>query len=178
MKKYIAILVCIAALLTAGILCASAATQEAGYWVENAKNIEEILAGEAGEREVGWEVPFLHITPAIDGEIGKTEYMPFELYEDYLSWMAPIGDDANPAVGGTTEAEFKEFYDSTQIDFFDAWWGWDGTYMYIAFEIKCLNGYKCDPEQDVLLYAYNCLQVGFADVGCTAKDDTRHCPYR
>ena len=172
MKKYIAILVCIAALLTAGILCASAATQEAGYWVENAENIEEILAGEAGEREVGWEVPFLHIAPAIDGEIGKTEYMPFELYEDYLSWMAPIGDDANPAVGGTTEAEFKEFYDSTQIDFFDAWWGWDGTYMYIAFEIKCLNGYKCDPEQDVLLYAYNCLQVGFADVGCAGKDDT------
>ena len=68
MKKYIALLVCIAALLTAGILCASAATQEAGYWVENAKNIDEILAGEAGEREIGWEVPFLRITPTIDGE--------------------------------------------------------------------------------------------------------------
>ena len=79
MKKYIAILVCMAALLTAGILCASAATQESGYWVENAKNIDEILAGEAGEREVGWEVPFLHIQPTIDGEIGKTEYMPFEI---------------------------------------------------------------------------------------------------
>ena len=172
MKKYIAILVCIAALLTAGIVCTSAATQEAGYWVENAKNIDEILAGEAGEREVGWEVPFLHIQPTIDGQISKNEYMPFELYEDYLSWMAPIGDDGNPAVGGTTEEEFKEFYDSTQVDFFDAWWGWDGTYMYIAFEIKCLNGYKCDPEQDVLLYAYNCLQVGFADVGCSGKDDS------
>ncbi len=172
MKKYIAILVCIAALLVAGVICASAATQEAGYWVENAENIEEILAGEAGEREVGWEVPFLHITPTIDGKISKNEYMPFELYEDYLSWMAPVGDDGNPAVGGTTEEEFNEFYNSTQIDFFDAWWGWDGVYMYIAFEINCLNGYKCDPEQDVLLYAYNCLQVGFADVGCAGKDDT------
>ena len=172
MKKYIAILVCIAALLVAGVVCASAATQESGYWVENAKNIDEILAGEAGEREVGWEVPFLRIQPTIDGEISQNEYMPFELYEDYLSWMAPVGDDANPAVGGTTEEEFKEFYDSTQVDFFDAWWGWDGTYMYIAFEIKCLNGYKCDPEQDVLLYAYNCLQVGFADVGCSGKDDS------
>ena len=30
MKKYIAILVCIAALLVAGVICASAATQEAG----------------------------------------------------------------------------------------------------------------------------------------------------
>ena len=172
MKKYIAILVCLAALLVAGVVCASAASQESGYWVENAKNIEEILAGEAGEGQVGWEVPFLHIQPTIDGEIGKTEYMPFELYEDYLSWMAPIGDDSNPAVGGTTEEEFTEFYNSTQQDFFDAYWGWDGVYMYIAFEIKCLNGYKCDPEQDVLLYAYNCLQVGFADVGCAGKDDS------
>ncbi|MBQ3508226.1 MAG: hypothetical protein IJA91_06730, partial [Clostridia bacterium] len=34
------------------------------------------------------------------------------------------------------------------------------------------DGYKCDPEQDVLLYAYNCLQVGFADVGVSGKDDT------
>ena len=172
MKKYIAILVCIAALLVAGVICSSAVSQEAGYWVENAENIDEILAGEAGEREVGWEVPFLHIAPTIDGKISKNEYMPFELYEDYLSWMAPVGDDGNPAVGGTTEEEFNEFYNSTQIDFFDAWWGWDGVYMYIAFEINCLNGYKCDPEQDVLLYAYNCLQVGFADVGCAGKDDT------
>ena len=172
MKKYIAILVCIAALLVAGVICASAVSQEAGYWVENAENIDEILAGEAGEREVGWEVPFLHIAPTIDGKISKNEYMPFELYEDYLSWMAPVGNDGNPAVGGTTEEEFNEFYNSTQIDFFDAWWGWDGVYMYIAFEINCLNGYKCDPEQDVLLYAYNCLQVGFADVGCAGKDDT------
>ena len=168
MKKYAAFLIMLAVLLTAGILCASAASQESGYWVENAKNIDEILAGEAGEREVGWEVPFLHIQPTIDGEIGKTEYMPFELYEDYLSWMAPVGNEAS----GTTEEEFKEFYDSTQQDFFDAWWGWDGVYMYIAFEINCLNGYKCDPEQDVLLYAYNCLQVGFADVGCAGKDDS------
>ena len=165
MKKYIAILVCIAALLTAGILCASAATQEAGYWVENAKNIDEILAGEAGEREIGWEVPFLRITPTIDGEIGKTEYMPFELYEDYLSWMAPVGVEGN----GTTEEEFREFYDSTQQDFFDAWWGWDGTYLYVAFEIKCLNGYKCDPESSALLYAFNCLQVGIADVAATGN---------
>ena len=172
MKKLIAIMVCVMALITLCDVGAAAATQESGYWVSNAENIDEILAGEAGEREIGWEVPFLHIAPEINGKIDKNEYMPFELYEDYLSWMAPVGDDANPAVGGTTEAEFQEFYDSTQRDFFDAWWGWDGTYMYIAFEINCLNGYKCDPEQDVLLYAYNCLQVGFADVGCAGKDDS------
>ena len=172
MKKLIAIAVCVMALIALCTLCASAAMQEAGYWVENAKNIDEILAGQAGESEIGWEVPFLHIAPTIDGKIDVNEYQSFELYEDYLSWMAPVGDDANPNVGGTTEEEFAEFYDSTQIDFFDAWWGWDGVYLYLAFEINCLNGYKCDPEQDVLLYAYNCLQVGFADVGCTGKDDT------
>ena len=169
MKKLIATIVCIVALVALCAIGASAASQESGYWVENATNIDEILAGEAGEREIGWEVPFLHIAPTIDGQISKNEYQPFELYEDYLSWMAPVGDDANPAVGGTTEEEFKEFYDSTQVDFFDAWWGWDGTYMYIAFEINCLNGYKCDPEQDVLLFAYNCLQVGIADVNATGK---------
>lgn len=168
MKKLIAIIACMIALIALCAIGASAASQESGYWVENAKNIDEILAGEAGEREIGWEVPFLHIAPEINGTIDKNEYMPFELYEDYLSWMAPVGNEAS----GTTEEEFKEFYDSTQRDFFDAWWGWDGTYMYIAFEINCINGYKCDPEQDVLLYAYNCLQVGFADVGCAGKDDT------
>ncbi len=165
MKKYIAIVLCLSALIVAGVVCASAATQESGYWVENAANIEEILAGEAGEREIGWEVPFLLITPEIDGEIGKNEYMPFELYEDYLSWMAPVGTEND----GTTEEEFLEFYESTQQDFFDAWWGWDGTYLYIAFEIKCLNGYKCDPESSALLYAYNCLQVGIADVEATGS---------
>ena len=169
MKKLFATIVCVIALVALCVVCASAATQESGYWVENAKNIDEILAGQAGEGEVGWEVPFLHIAPEINGKIEKNEYQPFELYEDYLSWMAPVGDDANPAVGGTTAEEFQEFYDSTQIDFFDAWWGWDGTYMYIAFEINCLNGYKCDPEQDVLLFAYNCLQVGIADVNATGK---------
>ena len=170
MKKLIATIACIVALVALCAIGASAASQEMGYWVENATNIDEILAGEAGEREIGWEVPFLQIQPTIDGQISKNEYQPFELYEDYLSWMAPVGDDANPAVGGTTEEEFKEFYDSTQVDFFDAWWGWDGIYMYVAFEINCLNGYKCDPAQDVLLYAYNCLQVGIADVNATGKD--------
>ena len=168
MKKLIAAIICVIALVTLCTVCVSAAVQENGYWVENATNIDEILAGEAGEREIGWEVPFLHIAPTIDGEISKNEYMPFELYEDYLSWMAPVGTEND----GTTEEEFKEFYDSTQMEFFDAWWGWDGVYMYIAFEINCLNGYKCDPAQDVLLYAYNCLQVGFADVSVSTKDST------
>ena len=167
MKKYVAILFCLTVLVIAGALCASALTQEVGCWVENAENIDEILAGEAGEREVGWEVPFLRIAPQIDGTISKNEYQPFEPYREYLSWMAIIG---NESTGGTTEEEFMDFYNATQQDFFDAWWGWDGTYMYVAFEINCINGYKCSPEQDVLLYAENCLQVGIADVSASGRD--------
>ncbi len=177
MKKLLALVLCITAILVVGTIVASAEiTQENNYWVENAEKIDEILAGEAGERDIAWEVPFLHITPEIDGSIGKTEYMPFELYEDYLSWMAPVGDETSDQ-GGTTEAEFQEFYDSTQQDFFDAYWGWDGQYMYLAFEINMINGYSCNPDElggDVYLYAVNCLQVGFADVDATGK----HSSYR
>ena len=81
MKKLIATIACIVALVALCAIGASAASQEMGYWVENATNIDEILAGEAGEREIGWEVPFLHIAPTIDGQISKNEYQPFELYE-------------------------------------------------------------------------------------------------
>ena len=168
MKKYIAILVCIAALLTAGILCASAASQESGYWVENAKNIDEILAGEAGEGQVGWEVPFLHIQPTIDGEIGKTEYMPFELYEDYLSWLVNSGPD------GSTEEDFHTFYEGTQGDAIKPYWGWDGTYLYLAFEVNLINGFSCTPEAmggDMYLWAYNCLQLGFAPADAKGTTD-------
>lgn len=78
MKKFLAILICVAALLAVGVLCAAAVepTQEASYWVVNAEKIDEILAGEAGEKSVGWEVPFLHIAPTIDGSISKNDTSP------------------------------------------------------------------------------------------------------
>ncbi len=169
MKKYFAIVLCVATLLVLGAISVSAYDQAAGYWIVSADKTEEILAGEAGERTTAWEVPFLHIKPSVDGTISRNEYVPFELYEDYLSWMAPIGD----ATHGTTEEEFTEFYDSTQQDFFDAYWGWDGTYMYVAFNIRCLNGFNCTPDKmggDMFLFAYNCLQVGIANVDAQGKD--------
>ncbi len=172
MKKLLTAVICIAALLLMGVTVASAAEQEAGYWVQNATNIEEILAGEAGEGDVAWEVPFLHIKPTVDGSIANNEYVPFELYEDYLSWMAPAYTEATAANGGNTEEQFQNFVDSTQQDFFDAYWGWDGEYMYLAFEINCLNGYSCNPDAlggEVFLFAVNCLQVGIADVNATGR---------
>ena len=168
MRKLVVIVACLIAIMTLGVLAASAETQAIGQcWVNNAKNIDEILEGRAGEGDIAWEVPFLDTKPTIDGKIGKDEYYEFALYQDYLSWMSGNED------AGISKELFEEFYNASQYGFFDAYWGWDGTYMYIAFEIECINGYICTPEErgsDALLYSYNCLQVGFADVMAVGRD--------
>ena len=174
MKKHIRLmiaLVMLATLLAAFALCAEAIepSNEGGHWVINAEKIDEILAGEAGEKTTGWEVPFMNVSPTLDGKIAKGEYYPFEMYEDYLSYMAVIG---TPEQGNTKE-EFMEFYEMTNKDFFDAYWGWDGRYLYLAFEVRCVNGFNCKPEEmggNVYLYAYNMMQLGIAPVEATGKD--------
>lgn len=174
MKKHIRLmiaLVMLVTLLAAFALCAEAVepSNEGGHWVINAEKIDEILAGEAGEKTTGWEVPFMNVSPTLDGKISKGEYYPFEMYEDYLSYMAVIG---TPEQGNTKE-EFMEFYEMTNKDFFDAYWGWDGRYLYLAFEVRCVNGFNCKPEEmggNVYLYAYNMMQLGIAPVEATGKD--------
>lgn len=174
MKKYarwFMILLTVMAMVAVLTVCASAAepVQEGGHWVINADKIDEILAEEAGEKTTGWEVPFLKVSPTLDGTISKAEYQPFEMYEDYLSYMAVIGN----ANQGNTKEEFLEFYEMTKNGFFDAYWGWDGRYLYVAFEVRCVNGFNCKPEEmggNVYLYAYNMLQVGIAPVDATGKD--------
>ena len=174
MKKHIRLmiaLVMLATLLAAFALCAEAVepANEGGHWVINAEKIDEILAGEAGEKTTGWEVPFMNVPPTLDGKITKGEYHPFEMYEDYLSYMAIIGT----AEQGNTKEEFMEFYEMTNKDFFDAYWGWDGRYLYLAFEVRCVNGFNCKPEEmggNVYLYAYNMMQLGIAPVDAQGKD--------
>lgn len=174
MKKQIRLMIALVTLVTltaAFALCAEAIepSNEGGHWVINAEKIDEILAGEAGERTTGWEVPFMNVSPTLDGKISKGEYFPFEMYEDYLSYMAVIG---TPEQGNTKE-EFMEFYEMTNKDFFDAYWGWDGRYLYLAFEVRCVNGFNCKPEEmggNVYLYAYNMMQLGIAPVEATGKD--------
>ena len=174
MKKHIRLmiaLVMLATLLAAFALCAEAVepANEGGHWVINAEKIDEILAGEAGEKTTGWEVPFMNVPPTLDGKISKGEYHPFEMYEDYLSYMAIIGT----AEQGNTKEEFMEFYEMTNKDFFDAYWGWDGRYLYLAFEVRCVNGFNCKPEEmggNVYLYAYNMMQLGIAPVDAQGKD--------
>ena len=174
MKKKIRLIVALVMLVTlvsAFALCAEAIepTNEGGHWVINAEKIDEILAGEAGEKTTGWEVPFMNVSPTLDGKISKGEYYPFEMYEDYLSYMAVIGT----AEQGNTKEEFMEFYEMTNKDFFDAYWGWDGRYLYLAFEVRCVNGFNCKPEEmggNVYLYAYNMMQLGIAPVDAQGKD--------
>ncbi len=169
MKKYIRLIVALVTILTLTAVftvCATAVepTNEGGHWVINAEKIDEILAGEAGEKTTGWEVPFMNVAPTLDGKITNGEYYPFELYEDYMSWMA--------INVGNTKEEFMEFYEMTKQDFFDAYWGWDGRYLYLAFEVRCVNGFKCTPEDmggNVYLYAYNMMQLGIAPVDATGK---------
>ena len=168
MKKLIALVAVVAMILTMFTLPTSAAVEgminEGNHWAVNSPKHEEIIAGEAGERDIAWEVPWLKLTPTLDGKIGKGEYLPFEMYEDYLAYMA--------IATGNTEEDFAEFYELTRYGFFDAYWGWDGVYMYIAFEVDTVNGHTCTPEvlgATSYLYAYNMLQVGIAPVDSTER---------
>ena len=168
MKKLFAFALCLTALLILCTIAASAVTNTGEYYIEEAKRQAEISAGEAGERDVGWEVPFLHIAPKLDGRIDKNEYLPFELYEDYLTWLA------NSGAGGSTEEEFMMFYEGSQGDAIKPYWGWDGVYLYLAFEVNLINGFACTPEAmggDMYLWAYNCLQVGFAPADAVGTQD-------
>ena len=168
MKKLFAMILCLAALVVLCTLSASAMVNKDGHFTEEGAKIDDIMAGNAGEGDVAWEVPFLHITPKLDGTIDKNEYMPFELYQDYLSWLVNSGPE------GSSEEDFHTFYEGTQGDAIKPYWGWDGTYMYIAFEVNLVNGFSCTPEAmggDMYLWAYNCLQVGVAPADATGTSD-------
>ena len=67
--RLIAIAIMITTLLAAFPVFAQAVepTNEGGHWVINAEKIDEILAGEAGEKTTGWDVPFLQVSPVLDG---------------------------------------------------------------------------------------------------------------
>ncbi len=174
MKKLLALILCIASLFLMGVLITSAADviEEAGYYMVKSEKTSEILAGKAGEEGVLWEVPYLHIPPTLDGKIDKAEYYPFEMYEDYLTWLANSTDPTTGEVPNTKE-DFLLFYESTQEGFFKPYWGWDGNYLYLAFEVNLVNGFTCTPEVmggDMMLWAYNCLQVGLSPADATGTD--------
>ena len=172
MKKLFALILCVTTLLVLGTVTSAAATDTGEFFIEEATKMDEISAGEAGERDVAWEVPFLHIAPKLDGNIDQNEYLPFELYEDYLTWLANSNDPTSSEAPNTME-DFMEFYEGSQGDFVKPYWGWDGTYLYLAFEVNLINGFTCTPEAmggDMFLWAYNCLQVGVSPADATGTN--------
>ncbi|MBQ7380306.1 MAG: hypothetical protein IJW70_11595 [Clostridia bacterium] len=162
MKKLMALIV--AALMIAAICAIPAAATDrvevAGYYEYSAEKNDEILAGEAGEATMKWNVPYLGIEPVLDGTIGKTEYVRFENYEDYITMACTTNFGAENA---------DALYELVKGGFFDAYWGWDGKYLYMAFEVDCIAGYHCNFNDDVMLFAYNCLQIGLDAVDADGK---------
>lgn len=169
MKKLMAL--AIAVLMIAAICATSVAaadrTEVAGYYEYSAEKNEEILEGEAGEASMKWTVPYLGMEPVLDGTIGKTEYVRFENYEDYITLAVVAANDQKPT--GYTAEQADALYEMVKGGFFDAYWGWDGKYLYMAFEVDCIAGYSCNFNDDVMLFAYNCLQIGLDEVDADGK---------
>ncbi len=179
MRKLITILLTLTLLASACTVVAFADEKEeyltGNFWMLDADKTEEILAEGAGIDSTRWEVPYLEKTPVMDGVVEKDEYGVFSDFEDYMSLMARA--DNGPDLPATSAEDFHDFrvqYDTFQGDnsFINAYWGWDGEYLYMAFVVQNLNGFHCDPDQDWLLYAYNCLQIGVGDEYAMGKEYT------
>ncbi len=163
MKKITSLLLSMALLFSLGTVATFADEeyrQHGEFWMLDAPMTDEITAGAAGLGDTEWKVPYLDEKPVIDGEIGETEYKRFTNFEEYLTLMAPMS--------GTTEDEFNEFriqYDTFQGDngLINAYWGWDGEYLYMAFVVQNLSGFYCNPQSSLYLFTQNCLQVGIGD---------------
>ena len=159
MKKILSMLVLAAMLLSALAITVTAEEYSyisaANFWEHEAVKRDEVYDGEAGIASAKWIVPYLPLTPEMDGKIGVGEYERFENFEDYLFYAV--------CQGGCTIEEFQSFVEVTKNGFFEAYWGWDGEYLYMAFDIDCIDGYFCDPvgKTGGTSYLYACTSVQF-----------------
>ena len=163
MKRTMALIVALLMLAAICVIPAAAAdrVEISGYYEYAAVKNDEILSGEAGEATMKWNVPYQAIKPELDGEIKPNEYARFENFEDYITLATTTNYGAEAA---------DALYEKIKEGFFFAYWCWDGQYLYMAFDITCVDGYSCQPAQDVSMYAHNCLQLGFADSAAFGKD--------
>ena len=159
MKKTFSLLLVMAMLLSVSALTVSAAEydyiNQADYYEHEAAKIDEIYDSEAGIASTKWTVPYLPVTPELDGKINVGEYERFENYEDYLTYSMRTNSGQNSV------DEFYAFLDAAKPGFFDAYWGWDGQYLYMAFNMDCFDGYFCDPSVHGASYLYACTAVQF-----------------
>ena len=164
MRHLVSMIIAVMLLCTVCVMPIAAEREDAGEYYEfSAEKSLEILAGEAGHTDVRWTVPYFPIAPTINGVINPNEYAQFEGFEDYITLAVTKSYGADKA---------NALYEQVKNGIFDAYWCWDGRYFYLAFDVDCVDGYNCTPEQPVLLFAYNCLQVGLADVDAVGKDDS------
>ena len=159
MKKTLSLLVLAAMLLSVLALTVSAAEydyiNQADYYEHEAAKIDEIYDSEAGIASTKWTVPYLPVTPELDGKINVGEYERFENFEEYLTYSMRTNNGQNSV------EEFYAFLDAAKPGFFDAYWGWDGQYLYMAFNMDCFDGYFCDPSVHGASYLYACTAVQF-----------------
>ena len=159
MKKILSLLVLAAMLLSALALTVSAAEydyiNQADYYEHEAAKSDEVYDCEAGIASTTWTVPYLPVTPQLDGKIDVGEYERFENFEDYLFYSMRTNGGQNSI------EEFYAFLDAAKPGFFDAYWGWDGQYLYMAFDMDCFDGYFCDPTVNGPSYLYACTAVQF-----------------
>lgn len=159
MKKLLSMLVLTAMLLSVLALTASADEYEyvnvADYYEHNAVKADEVYDEQASIASTKWTVPYLPVAPEMDGKISVGEYEKFENYEEYLFYAMRNNKNQNSI------EEFYAFLDAAKPGFFDAYWGWDGQYLYMAFYMDCFDGYFCDPSVNGASYLYACTAVQF-----------------
>ncbi|MBQ7378617.1 MAG: hypothetical protein IJW70_02920 [Clostridia bacterium] len=159
MKKILSMLILAAMLLSVLALTVSAEEYDyitaANFYEHEATKRDEVYEGEAGIASTKWTVPYLRVTPELDGKIGTGEYERFDNYEDYLFYSV--------CMGRCNVDDFQAFMNATKDGFFDVYWGWDGQYLYMAFDMDCVDGYFCDPVgmYGGASYLYACTSVQF-----------------
>ncbi len=170
MKKCVSLLMCIALLTALAIPMAipAGAIADRGNFISTLGTSEyaapDISSIEAGEASFG-DLDAIK-TPTLDGEISKNEYREVDLI-DAAQYMGVCGNQ--PAWDAETLAEFADVCD-TLIRYWGS--GWDGKYLYFAFEVNTENieFYNALNNDNVYLYANTCFQIGVADVDATGKN--------
>lgn len=170
MKKCISLIICAVLLMTMAVPMAipagamgntSTLISQAGTNEYPAPDIATIEAGEAvmGELEA-------IKAPTLDGVISEREYREMDRIEA-AQLMGVFGIEA-----GWNPQALKEFAEvcDTLIPYWGA--GWDGKYLYLAFEVNTENidFFNALTTDNVYLYANTCFQVGVANADATGNN--------
>lgn len=124
----------------------------------------DIATIEAGKADFG-ELEAIK-TPTLDGEISEREYREMDRIEA-AQLMGVFGLESE-----WTPQALQEFagVSDTLVPYWGA--GWDGKYLYLAFEINTeeINFFNALTNDNVYLYANTCFQVGVADANATGNN--------